>query len=79
MLSGLDKKKIFYINFEDERLLNFTVEDFDVLLKSYFELSEFSTKDEDIYFFFDEIQNIKNWEKFITRLVNNLKINIWIT
>ena len=75
----LDKRNILYINFEDERLIDFSVEDFDKLLKLYFELSEKSTKDKDIYFFFDEIQNIFWWEKFIVRLLNNFNVKIIIT
>jgi len=75
----LDKKNILYINFEDERLIDFTVSDFDKLLKSYFELSEKSINDKDIYFFFDEIQNVSWWEKFIVRVLNNFNINIVVT
>ena len=75
----VDKKNILYVNFEDERLLNFDVNDFDILLKIYFELSWKSTKDKNIYFFFDEIQNIDWWEKFIVRVLNNFNINIVVT
>jgi len=72
-------KNILYINFEDERLIDFEVADFDDLLKSYFELSWKSTKDKDLYFFFDEIQNIFWWEKFIVRLLNYFDIKVVVT
>ena len=75
----IDKKKILYVNFEDERLIDFEVSDFDKLLKAYFELSWNLTSDENIYFFFDEIQNVFWWEKFVVRLLNNFKINVIIT
>ena len=51
--SWLDKKNFLYVNFEDERLIDFEISDFDKLLKSYFELSWKSTNDKDIFFFFD--------------------------
>lgn len=52
-----------YINFEDERLLEFTFKDFNTVLESFLELNP-ATKT----IFFDEIQNITGWEKFVRRL-----------
>ncbi|MDR2639836.1 MAG: AAA family ATPase [Candidatus Peribacteria bacterium] len=34
---------------------------------------------QDTYFFFDEIQNIDNWEKFVRRIYENGFKNIFIT
>ncbi|NGX43504.1 MAG: hypothetical protein K940chlam7_01802 [Chlamydiae bacterium] len=53
----------YYFNFDDERLIQFEVEDFQVLLEVFIELfGKQST------FYFDEIQNIEKWERFIRRL-----------
>ncbi len=55
----------YYLNFDDERLVNFTVEDFAKLVEVFLELfGEQNT------FYFDEIQNIPNWERFVRRLHN---------
>ena len=48
---------IYYFNFEDERLIDFTVSDFDLLYETFIELAGKSK-----IFLFDEIQNVKNWE-----------------
>jgi predicted AAA+ superfamily ATPase len=53
----------FCMNFEDERLISFTVENFQALLEVFIEL--FGAQ-KTIYF--DEIQNIEGWERFIRRL-----------
>lgn len=53
----------YYLNFEDERLLNFSAENFNDLLEIYFELFG-----EQKIMLFDEIQNIPGWEKFVRRL-----------
>lgn len=53
----------YYINFDDERLLNFTVEDFQLLNELFY--SEFG---EQHTYYFDEIQNVKGWERFVDRL-----------
>lgn len=55
--------KSYYFNFEDERLLNFTVEDFSGFYELLIEL--FGEKK---VFFLDEIQNIPGWENFVRRL-----------
>lgn len=53
----------YYLNFDDERLLNFTVNDFQMLMEILTELYEPQK-----VCFFDEIQNIIGWERFVRRL-----------
>ncbi|OGN62704.1 MAG: hypothetical protein A3F09_02250 [Chlamydiae bacterium RIFCSPHIGHO2_12_FULL_49_11] len=66
-------KSDYYLNFDDERLIQFKVEDFQMLLEVLIELfGEQST------FYFDEIQNIEGWERFIRRLYEQGK-KIYIT
>lgn len=53
----------YYLNFDDERLIHFNVDDFQMLLEVFIELfGQQST------FYFDEIQNVEGWERFIRRL-----------
>ncbi|KKP79687.1 MAG: hypothetical protein A2271_03065 [Candidatus Moranbacteria bacterium RIFOXYA12_FULL_35_19] len=66
-------KSYAYLNFEDERMLDFTYRDFEMLLEAFLELYG----DQKIYFF-DEIQNIFGWEKFARRLFEDGK-KIFIT
>jgi len=61
-----------YITFEDERLLDFSVNDFQELLIIFHKRS--SSK----VLFFDEIQNIPYWERFIRR-VHDYEYKIFIT
>jgi predicted AAA+ superfamily ATPase len=58
--------EILYINFEDERLLEFRVSDFNSILEAYKELFVCNP-----ILFFDEIQNITGWEKFVRRLADS--------
>jgi len=66
-------KKSYYIDFDDERFINFTIDDFQLLLESLIELFGKHS-----IFFFDEIQNITGWERFVRRLQNKDK-KIYIT
>lgn len=74
---GIDKSKILYVNFEDERL-NLNKDELDLLLKSYRELYP-KVNLEECFFFFDEIQEVGGWEKFIIRLYNTVTKNIFVT
>lgn len=53
----------YVINFDDDRLVNFQLEDFQVLYELFIELYGPQKT-----FYFDEIQNIPGWERFIRRL-----------
>lgn len=66
--------KYCYFNFEDERLLDFKYTDFSSLLELFYELYGEDLK----VFFFDEIQNVFGWEKFVRRLFSEGK-KIFIT
>ena len=55
-------RSFYYINFDDERLIDFTVKDFDNLMLA------FQKKYEAKAIFLDEIQNIDKWERFARRL-----------
>ncbi|MBO8131531.1 MAG: ATP-binding protein [Candidatus Marinimicrobia bacterium] len=74
---GIEKKRILYINFEDERLLLESF-DYDDIFIAYKELYH-DVKDAEIFVFFDEIQNLKNWEKFVRRVYDTRTKNIFIT
>ena len=62
---GVEWNQIIYINFDDERLIDFKLMDFDDILLVAEEMTP-----KKHYFYFDEIQNIDNWEKFAVRLAN---------
>ncbi|ABR55969.1 conserved hypothetical protein [Methanococcus aeolicus Nankai-3] len=72
MINSNYNNDFIYINFEDERLINITVDELNDFLKIALSIKD--TKN----LFFDEIQNINNWEKFIRRL-NDEGYNVFIT
>lgn len=73
LVSGHNIKEMIYINFDDERLLGMTADDFDLILQVY--TSVYTHKP---ILFFDEIQNIEGWEHFARRLANQ-KYMVFIT
>ena len=63
---GAGWEQIVYIDFEDERLSDMTAADLNDILAVQCELSTSRG-----YFFFDEIQNVKGWEKFARRMADS--------
>lgn len=66
-------EKDYYINFDDDRLIPFTLEDFQVLIEAFIELYDVQNT-----FYFDEIQLVPGWERFVRRLHNEGK-KVFIT
>ncbi|HZX45378.1 MAG TPA: ATP-binding protein [Candidatus Nanoarchaeia archaeon] len=60
------RRESYYVNFDDDRLIDFHVDDFQTMYELLIEL--FGKKNT---FFFDEIQNINSWERFVRRLNDN--------
>lgn len=73
---GVNREKILYLNFEDERL-DFQA-GYDQILDAYMELYP-DIAPEEIYLFFDEIQELPNWEKYIRRLYDSVTRKIFLT
>lgn len=73
----INKSDLVYINFEDERL-SLETGDLDLIIQAYMELYP-GHKLKNVYFFFDEIQNVSGWEKFVRRLYDTVSRHIFIT
>ena len=71
--NGVGWEQIVYVNFEDERLVDFTTAEFNDIVMLASEMSS-----QKAYFFFDEIHNVSGWEKFARRLVDGGE-RVWIT
>lgn len=76
---GFPKESNLYINFEDDRLAEFELKDFQTILDIYFELYPQYSQTEELFFCFDEIHVIPGWEKFIRRLIDTEKMTICVT
>ena len=72
----ISENNILYLNFEDERFVPFTVQDFEPLYEAFFELENPQGRN---YMFLDEIQNINGWEKWLNRLYEFENIKIFVT
>lgn len=77
LTQSIDKKRILFFNFEDERF-ELNQESLDLILQAYMELYP-EIEMRETYLFFDEIQNVDGWEKFVRRVYDGVSKNIFIT
>ncbi len=69
----MKKHEGYYVNFDDDRLVQFKLEDFQLLYETLIEIYG-----EKRNFYFDEIQNISGWERFVRRL-HDEKEKVFVT
>jgi uncharacterized protein len=70
-------RQVVYINFEDERL-RLDAASLGLILDAYQQLYAEKPLDQ-VYFFFDEIQEVPGWEKFVRRLVDTVSPHVFVT
>ena len=75
--SGVGKDRICRIDFSDDRLVELENNSPSVIADAYYELFP-ENHNEKVYFFFDEIYHVKDWELFVNRLqtTENCEVNI---
>ncbi len=76
--SGVDKRDIVYINFEDERIDGFGKKNFQEILEAYYDLYP-DRLNSSLYLFFDEIQYVEKWDLFVKRIYEAKRDCITIT
>ncbi len=76
--TGVPKNRIVYFNFEDERLAEMTVTDLHWITDEYYAMFP-ETRTDRVYLFFDEIQLITGWERFVRRLMDTENVQIYIS
>ena len=75
---GLEKERLLYLNFEDERLLPFSAQDFQFVLETYYRKFP-SFKSQKCYLFLDEVQRIEGWDKFVRRVLDTEQLSVCVT
>jgi len=74
---GCPSRNILYVNFEDPRFLNhLDLELMELIRETYF---EFMAPADKPFFFFDEIQNIPGWEKWILKEYATGAAHLYVT
>ncbi len=76
---GMAREQLPYINFEDERLAGLTAEHLHALIEEYYRRYPGFRNSETVLWCFDEIQTIPGWERFIRRLLDSEKVELFVS
>lgn len=79
LAAGLDRERLPYINFEDERLVGLTADQLNSLVESYYRQFPNYRGNKTVWWYLDEIQNIPGWERFVRRLLDSEKVTLFVT
>ncbi len=76
---GVSRKNILYLNFFDDRLDALKEGKLNLVTEAFFSLYPEKKTKERIYFFFDELQEMPGWEKFVDRLLRTENCDVFIS
>ena len=75
---GVPLGRIVHVNFDDERLSHLTCDDLHLIGELHAELQP-GFSDDKVWYFLDELQNVKGWESYARRLVDSPKVQLCLT
>jgi predicted AAA+ superfamily ATPase len=78
LAAGVPKSRILYCEFEDERLAGLAAEHLQWIDDEFFARHP-ESRDQECWFFFDEIQEVAGWEKYVRRLLANPRLHLTLT
>ncbi len=76
---GVPRERLPYFNLEDERLAGFSVEDFSIIVEEYYRRFPQLRGAETVTWCFDEIQVVPGWERFVRRMLDREKVEIFVS
>ena len=76
---GVSRKNILYLNFFDDRLDALKERKLNLVTEAYFSLYPDKKSKEHIYFFFDELQEMSGWEKYVDRLLRTENCDVFMS
>lgn len=79
MEQGVARERLVYVNFEDEQLAGMQAAHLNSLLEEYYRRFPAFRQKEQVSFFFDEIQQVPDWERFVRRLLDSERVEVFLS
>jgi len=76
---GVPRERLPYLNLEDEQLAGLTAKDLGLALEEYYRLFPALRRAETVTWCFDEIQVVPGWERFVRRVLDSEKVEIFLS
>lgn len=78
LAGGVDRRRIIYLNFEDDRLQPVQAADLDMVLRCLHEVFPEAASGR-LYVFLDEVQSAPGWERWVRRLCDTEDVSVFVT
>ncbi|MBN1472748.1 MAG: ATP-binding protein, partial [Syntrophaceae bacterium] len=72
-------ERAVFVSFDDDRLANLNLDQLDLLLEEYYRRYPESRGRETVHWFFDEIQLVEGWERFVRRVIDSERSEIFVS
>jgi predicted AAA+ superfamily ATPase len=76
---GVGRERLPYINFEDERLAGLSAASLHLLIEEHYRQFPALRGKEAVTWCFDEIQVVAGWERFVRRLLDSEKVEVFLS
>ncbi|MHB8924038.1 MAG: ATP-binding protein [Coriobacteriia bacterium] len=76
--SGVDRSRMLYVNFEDDRLYPLGSDVLDRTLETFYRMNP-AARSQGAYLFFDEIQVVDGWSRFARRVLDTESATVYVS
>lgn len=76
---GAARERVPYLNFEDERLVGLAADGLEVLIEEYYRRYPATRRAETVTWCLDEVQVVPGWERFVRRLLDTEKVEVFVS
>jgi len=76
---GVARERLPYLNFEDEQLVGLGAKDLNLLLEEYYRRFPALRGAETVTLCLDEIQEVAGWERFVRRVLDSEKVELFLS
>ena len=79
MRRKMPPERSVYVSFDDDRLAHLSLDQLDLLIEEYYRRYPEIRGRETVHWFFDEIQLVEGWERFVRRVIDSEKVEIVVS
>ncbi|MDR1728416.1 MAG: ATP-binding protein [Acidobacteriota bacterium] len=79
LVDGVERERLVYLNLEDDRLGELSGEELSAAVEAYYGLFPEFRRTREVWFCFDEIQLVPQWERFVRRLLDTEKVRVLLS
>jgi hypothetical protein len=79
LAGGIGRERLPLVNFEDEQLAGLGADELHVLIEEYYRRYPAFRQQETVAFCLDEIQVVPGWERFVRRVLDSEKVELFLS